>query len=435
MAYVNRVSRRRFLGLAGASVATALTMTGVATPRSGQAVEPLSSLGPSLPSGVFPIGTWYHPPIAEVTQARIDELADAGFTFVTGNNWISGPTINATLLGCAANSGISALVTDTRINSFPSYTLAQRQAVLADYTGYSSFAGFHVWDEPPEADFPDVGDMLSAIRGVDSEVLPFVNLLSSNGSTDSDYQAYLQDFIDVVDPALISYDRYPWVDTTGPNPYYTEYFNNWAMIRDAALAAEINPWIYIQSASFSSSSWVWRMPTLAELRWQITVGLAYGMKGVQYFFYWPSSSSFVGLVDYDGVRQQIFDDAQEVNTGYVQPLGAELIDRQSEWVAHVNYAQLPLGTHGLPVNSWVSSTIGDASFLGLFRSDGDESHRWLFIGNPSADSSSTASVDFDPSVVSVDEFDLTSRSYVPADVTGLSVTCDAGLGRLFRLGT
>ena len=69
----------------------------------------------------------------------------------------------------------------------------------------------------------------------------------------------------------------------------SDYFYNWAVIREYSLKFGVPSWVFIQSVDFDGSQVGLaqrRRPTEAEILWQINVSLAYGAKGIQYFTYW-----------------------------------------------------------------------------------------------------------------------------------------------------
>src|SRR5262245_59421933 len=74
---------------------------------------------PELPTGRAEIGFWCGVPASEMTKARFDEIAAAGFTFA--NNACDGstfnPTYNAQMLELAHQAGLEALVADSRVST------------------------------------------------------------------------------------------------------------------------------------------------------------------------------------------------------------------------------------------------------------------------------------------------------------------------------
>jgi hypothetical protein len=95
----------------------------------------------------------------------------------------------------------------------------------------------------------------------------------------------------------------------------------------------------------------YRLPTEAELLWQINVGLAYGSKGIQYFTYWtpePPEAFQQALVSRDGVLTPLYFAAQRINKDYLRPVGAQLLPLTSESVTHAGESTPPTGVEVFP---------------------------------------------------------------------------------------
>lgn len=114
-----------------------------------------------------------------------------------------------------------------------------------------------------------------------------------------EYARYIDDYIEIFRPRVLSYDYYPMV---GEDGYIREgYFGNMSVIRNRAAEAEIPFWVYIQTCSFNASV---RVPDEGEIGWLVNTSLAYGAKGIQYFTYFlPNDDGEVfrgAMVDREG---------------------------------------------------------------------------------------------------------------------------------------
>ncbi|HVX44441.1 MAG TPA: hypothetical protein VHC49_11175, partial [Mycobacteriales bacterium] len=295
----HRLPRRRFLALAGAAAATPFLL-GAGPARAGTA-----GLRDILTGPDYPIGFWWPPPPEQTTVARYSEIAEAGFTFVTGGNGVNNLPINATMLDAAAANGLRALPTDDRISGLTGTPPEQWNDVvsktLADYEPHPAFSGFSIVDEPDASRFPGLGDEVALLRKLHPGLFPFINLLPTYATVGQlgapTYQDYLQQFVDTVDPSVLSFDHYALL---GPTGIRADYFQNWALVRQAALAADIPSWVFILAMDHLG----YRRPTPAELLWQVNVSLSYGCKCIQYFTYWRPAGDGWGqaLIDIDGNR-------------------------------------------------------------------------------------------------------------------------------------
>ncbi|WP_020573962.1 hypothetical protein [Actinopolymorpha alba] len=295
--------------------------------------------------------------------------------------------------------------------------------------GYRSFVGIDVYDEPSANKFETLGQLVEIIRALDPKALPYINLFPT---TDPNY---VRQFVDIVKPVLISFDRYPLL-TNGRDD--ANYFLNWKIVRDAGLAANLPTWIFIQTLSYANH----REPTASEILWQINVSLAYGAKGIQYFTYWtpdPARGEGFGpaLITVDGERTVRYDSAKEINNGWLAPVGRELKPLVSESVTHANESPLPAGAAGWTADEYVRAVQGDPLILGRFRdTDPSAGTRWLLLANRAHFKRCKGLVDLNASTVrEVARFDPASQSYAPQKGPRLSVDLEPGAAVLYRLRT
>jgi hypothetical protein len=237
-----------------------------------------------LPSS-FIVTFWCGPPLTEFDDARAEEIAAAGFTIV-------GPPCEAAhdaehnrrALDIAARHGLRMWIADPRFAEdaagHPGW-LAAVGAAVADYRDHPALAGYFVTDEPLPDRFDDLAQILAALRAADPQRLAYVNLLadySISGSAPNPYREYVERFIDVVHPSLLSYDYYPFAQTRDRQTF----FSSLALIRDEALTHDLPFMLIVQAMPHAA----YRDPTEAELSWQLFHALAYGARGVSYFAYW-----------------------------------------------------------------------------------------------------------------------------------------------------
>lgn len=434
------MKRRAFLRASG--VATGLAALGTARPAYASAPDTTLAAAAArrsriLGSGVFPIGMWWPPPPEFTTPERYREIARAGFNFVTAGDGVAEMPLNETMLSCADSARLLAIPQDSRVNGFPDDPAEQRSAVLAEYAGHRSFAGFYLDDEPSTQAFPAIADIERAIRQATDRTLSYVNLFPNYATPEQlgapDYDAYLDQFVAAVNPPFLSFDFYPFMSdgTTFPG-----YFANWASVRRASLRAGIPSWVFIQSIAYPSR----RRPTEAELRWQINVSLAYGCTGIQYFCYWSPGGTFgPGLISRDGERTPLYDAARRINTGYLCPVGGEVLPLDSESVAHANESPLPAGAIAFSGDRYVADVTGSAVIVSRFLDPrGHRPSRWLLVANRSFDTAAAATLAFGAAVDTVLEFEPDGRRYRPlpgAADGGLTVELGAGAARLYLLAT
>ncbi|GAA3135105.1 hypothetical protein JOF29_002146 [Kribbella aluminosa] len=454
-------SRRSLLLGAGATALTAATVTASAGTAAAATAAATGAAAGVLPADVavpspdtlpltggpeFPIGLFWPPHPYASTAARFAEIRNAGFDFVISGNYAGDGNIFQYQLGLARDAGLKLLISDDiqirnmsrwfsisdTTTDFLSVTPAEAQALYIRardaYGPYSSLAGFNFYDEPGAGWFGTLAKALAISRELAPQLLPYVNLLPS------DDPAYYRNFVDVVQPSLVSFDRYPLLSEGRED---ANYFHNWAIVRDAALHGDIPAWVFIQTLAYNNH----REPTAAELLWQINISLAYGAKGIQYFTYWtPEAARGEGfgpaLITVDGQRTSRYYAAQQINTGWLHPVGRELKPLVSETVEHANETPLPNGAVGFTPTNLVSGVTGSAVVVGTFRSrDTASTDRWLLVSNRSHSSRAKAVVVVNQQAVgSVGVFQAARQKYVSQRVGPVQVSLAPGAATLIKLG-
>jgi hypothetical protein len=229
---------------------------------------------------------WCGPPLGVVDDARLAEIAAAGFTTIgapcEGELDEAG---NRRLLGLAARHALRVWVADHRLYAAAAgapdpETLAR--AVAASYRDAPALDGYVVADEPTVEAFPRLAPVVAALGAADPARLAYVNLLPDYippvdlGAPS--YADYLEGFVTTVRPRALSVDYYPF----GEHRDRSSFFANLAALRDTALRHDL-PFLWIILAMPHGP---YRDPTAAELAWQAFHALAYGARGISYFTYW-----------------------------------------------------------------------------------------------------------------------------------------------------
>ena len=400
----------------------------------------------------FPIGLFWPPPPDQTTQARYQEIRDAGFTFVITGNYLDDGNIINWAMHQADQVGLKVLISDdtqlrnlTRwftisddrsvpmsISTADGRTLLQR--ALDGYGGHPSFAGFNMFDEPWPDIFPSLGKAMAIARSLRPNALPYTNLPPDIGYPAGGYQAFVEQFVQIVQPALLSFDRYP-ILASGLD---TGYFSNWATIRQAGLNHNLPTWTFIQAVGSST----FRATTGTEMLWLINVSLAYGAKGIQYFTYWqpdPARGEDFGpaLIDLNGRRTSRYTAAARINTGWLSPVGKQLKPLVSDQVAHVNDPAQPAGITPFAADDVLASVDGDPVIIGRFRSaDPNDRTRWLLVVNRQYNENASVTLSPVPGRFGgASKFDPGSQTYRPVSQSGrISVALGAGEAALYRLG-
>ncbi len=194
---------------------------------------------------------------------------------------------------------------------------------LSEITQYESFAGILVSDEPGYRMFKQLNKTIEAYKSVIPGFYYHTNIFPSyaserqcyrSGSDQTElpsegysYEQYVDDFLEIVNPQVLSYDSYPFKSNSSIS---NEYYNNLALIRNKAMNKGIPFWIFIQAYGAGDR----RVPNEEDILWQVNTGLSFGCKGIQYFCYTQPDETFEGcLVDTDGNKTDLWYYAQRAN--------------------------------------------------------------------------------------------------------------------------
>lgn len=306
---------------------------------------------------------------------------------------------------------------------------AKLDALIDRVKGHPALEAYFITDEPSASAFAGLGRLVAYLREKDPAHFAYINLfptyasneqLGTKGDVQTAYRAYLRQFVDVVKPALISYDHYHFFKTGDGE----QYFLNLGMVRRAALDAHL-PFLNIVQACTIEK--VWRLVNANELRWLTYTTLAYGARGISYFLYW-------GPVEYGGLYQDgkkmALADSVAALAHEVDALSPALMQLDTLGVYHTD--PVPLGAEATPPDCPVQM-VGSGEFvLGLFGSRGRPSA--FMVVNRRYDAASVATLRLPQGARRVEEYDRTGKRWIAAklDAGTLEVQLAPGDGRLFR---
>jgi hypothetical protein len=339
------------------AIAVLASVTGRASPA-----RPTSK----LPSQPFLITFWCGPPPAELDDRRAEEISGAGFTVIGAPcEGLVRPADNKRALDVAARHGLAMWIKDERLNGYhplaPRWRLQVARAV-EDYANHPALAGYYLVDEPDTARFPALAALVRRLRVVAPQHLGYINLYPNYAPPEflgaPSYAEYVERFLSVVRPELLSYDHYPFMEGKDRPGFFA---NLWT-IRTAAIRHDV-PFMLIVLAMPHAS---YRDPTEAELAWQVFHALAFGARGISYFTYWtpgggPSGNKYdfrYGLIE-DGKPTLHYFQAARINRT-VAAIGAALapytswgvLDSMGEIAAPLPYGPLR-AIEGGPVTAGV----------------------------------------------------------------------------------
>ena len=155
------------------------------------------------------------------------------------------------------------------------------------------FFGYSMQDEPTVPDIHQRQQEIEKLKSIDNTHVFYINLQPfynpdwvEPSTKAKDYPTYLK-AASATSCQQISFDFYP-ITTTGIRP---TWYHNLEMIRQESLSSGKPFWAFVLSVAHDvpyTANTYYPIPTLASLRLQIYVNLAYGAQAIQYFTYWNS---------------------------------------------------------------------------------------------------------------------------------------------------
>jgi hypothetical protein len=394
--------------------------------------QPGDASGPSPLARPFPILGWCAPNSSFTSLARYAEYRGAEFTdtFMPCDYPTDKGQILA-ILDAAASAGMTVLVRDdtrmpSSISNDPQST-SKLDALIADYASHPGFGGFRVRDEPEVGDLPGYAEVVAYLRAHDPSHLHFINLFGLNHYSDAaSYEAYVDTFLRLVHPQVVSFDNYT-LETTGDLPGFDPALE---IVRRLSLKYGVPFWQIVLDVPHLS----YRLPTAAEKRWEAMQTLAYGGAGLAWFIYWertdqPGANFGTALVDTTGVRTFQYEEVRAINAD-VKTIAGHLQGAVSEIACTSGTAVA--GTTPCPSDAIVRFDTCDLT-VGVFR---DAATRLVLVAN--RDHGHACSTHATWAAAAVEELDRASDTWGELDVAsdagaGAPITIPAGDALLFRV--
>jgi hypothetical protein len=352
--------------------------------NSAFAADGFISEGGKRPS-VLPIMGWWGIPENEVSRERYREAREAGFTHLM--QYAGTVERMRKFLDMAHAEGIRLEAKMTQLRTDPEATAR----ALMDHPALSMY---HVKDEPPAQDFAKWAAVIKRISSVDKKHPCYMNLLADASDPQRwlgtpDYPTYLRRAFDEIPLAFLSVDYYPCIlkdvtlqrpyrDTDGDVKIKERWYNQLEIVSAAARERGLALTLFACDVAHFNVHFVYPVPTMAMLRLQQYVNLAYGAVALQYFTYWNPGDQGLhkfheSVIRIDGKRGEVYD--------IVSALNRELHARSGEFVggkvldiSHTGY-EIPMGTRPLKkLPGWVKKlqTPGGGAVVTHMVRDGEE---------------------------------------------------------------
>ena len=373
--------------------------------------EAIDALYQATPNVLLPIGGWSTPAAAlrdgytEVEgsyDAVFRLIAESGINFmITLEEWSSG-SWPVESLSSAHKAGIKLWYNG--VGQSADWTLEKIQSMLSSDAA-EALGGIYIKDEPTLDSLTELGRLTAEVRaglpeGFTAPV--FSNLLPTYAPTDwigPDYKVYLQTYMETCHPDLLIFDYYPFTGASGNS--LPGMIANLAMAKEEADKAGIPLYAYVQSSQDAGM----REPNVKELRTNINVNLAMGVKGYAYFLICEHYEGwgYSNMIDYKGQPTAMYKKIQTVNSEVLAMKGVYLA-YENKGIIPVNYGKVATALEKCEMTSLLLDTYGpltaatttskNANFLiGCF--EDAEGNKAIYVVNATYNRSATIDLTFD----------------------------------------
>lgn len=187
--------------------------------------------------------------------------------------------------------------------------------------------GYNIVDEPGFATFQSLANTRDKIKEMISEDKIVMCNLFPNYAPDSflgtspkdgksSYEIYVEKYMDMVRPDILSFDHYPFMaDKSNDNERIQLMLKNFCDIRNYGEKYNVDTWGFVQNSSWQGT----RLPNEDELRFICHTHLIFGLKSYSYFLYCQPSDKpgvegiFEGMLTYNGEKTDTYFRVQKQN--------------------------------------------------------------------------------------------------------------------------
>jgi len=284
---------------------------------------------------------------------------------------------------------------------------------VSDIKDHPGLWGYWIIDEPLR-NMKAVRKVADEFHAADPTHPVYVNLVSRGGE-------YLSDYLDIVEPELLSWDYYEWWWGT------EAHFVKLEVHRDAGLAAGVPVirWVEVNAAyglEFVGHDTSRPEDNEIRLRRSVFTSLAYGIRGIEWFTAQNLLSNGGTVLNDQG------HDIAAINKEIIT-LGPVLMGLNSVDVFHTE--PLPRGTKAVPEDHWV--TMAESGYpnlvMGTFLDDAGVDY--LFMSNANILYEKLAALQFREPVAKIEKFDKNTGAWIPIEIStnGVSEEAQKLIGR------
>ncbi len=359
----------------------------------------------------FVIGSWrdplfrgYNEPSYDLQGAisKIQYLVDANFNLLSGVNDNTDNSFqdNCFLLDLLSsnfeNEDISLIIYDDdyindygyKPHEFDVFDEIKADNMIDKYHNietpkYNKMYGYGFGDEPTK-ELEKKDNYSKWIKHINNNQLKpsYVNLLPRyyyGFTSNQDYESYLDSYMDNIDSAqtlrIVSVDYYPFRSS-----FRTSYFYNLKLLREKAIENDLSFWFIPYTTSFVHDA---PEPNANHLRFMVFSPIAYGAKGIIYWYYNGHNSANDGLfqeLDSGFNTNEKYEIVKSINNYVKNIIGPIVIGSENIGVYHksntvlnngYNFSSNYLINEQSPI---INNVDNDNIMVSVFKSNDDQSN-------------------------------------------------------------
>lgn len=277
----------------------------------------------------------------ELTKARYQEVKDSGINIALYN----GHSLDRSI---TENKRIHDICEEVGLKYIASVwapdNATRIQQIKETFGNSDTYIAEYLVDEPGANDYDALAEFINAYN----EALPnkevYINLFPQYAKEatqlDTDYENYIDLYIEKCKTKVLSYDFYGIVADTKLN-LDPKYYTNLDIVRSKTLKNRMPFWVITQAGEVGSC----RYPTQAEQRWSVWSNIALGSKGISYFCYWtPSGGGYDDtpyMIDIEGNKTVMYDWVKQINAD-INTIGKKLLPCHADGAIMTSIASWPL---------------------------------------------------------------------------------------------
>lgn len=244
------------------------------------------------------------------------------------------------ILKACEEAGLNAIVQDPAFSGIgENYAITNDKIVkesLEYYSAYKSIYGYYIWDEPVEEAFSYCRDTKRRFERLCPEAFLHFCAFPSYGMykwdsfaynwIENTYPKYIDNFLRVVDPPVVTFDYYPFREPTA-ELLLSDLWRDMGYVSKRARELGKPFWFYFQGVDMQTGVGCISPYKIAA---QMFAAIAHNAKGLSWFV------TANVLTDLDGGKRPEYEEVKRINLE-VLTLGKFFFDKQLEYIFHTPY--------------------------------------------------------------------------------------------------